>query len=287
MSALRNSRTATVQVRGFATSSSLQIGPESPRFIDIPKIVQPSQSGRPNVKGTLPVPRELFPSRRVDKPKKAYLDAATPLPKSERTVSIKSSNPAKQEWKHKMADLRRQNLREGLQDLYARKRMAEGTMFSRSRESRTRRDRIFQQPEREDERLTRSSTIQAMLPTKQSVLPDPNREERIALSQARLEAKQAEKKAVRKADLQSLYMNARTFITTEEQLAAEIERVFPEGENVAWLNDHQPGENIWNLGSPSTVNSLVNQANKNEGAHWDVVQDRIKQLGEQITGGKM
>ena len=286
MSALRNSRTATVQVRGFASSSNLRVGPESPHFIDVPKIVQPTNPSRPNVKGTLPVPREIFPARRADKPKKEYLNAVTPLPKTERTVSSKSSNPAKLEWKHKMADLRRQNLREGLQDLYARKRQAESRMVARSLESQHRRNLILNQPEREDELLTRSSTIQAMLPQKQPVLPDPNREERIALSRARTEAKKAQKEAERRENLQSLYMNARSFITTEEQLAAEIDRVFPEGENVAWRNDHQPGENIWNLGTPPTVNSLVYQTNRNEAGRWDVIQDRVKQLGEQITGGK-
>jgi hypothetical protein len=286
MSALRNSRTVTVQVRGFASSSSRRVGPESPHFIDVPKIVQPTNPSRPNVKGTLPVPRELFPARRADKPKKAYLDAVTPLPKSERTVSPKSSDPAKQEWKHKMADLRRQNLREGLKSLYARKNYAEHKMVTRSRESQNRRDRILQQPEREDERLTRPSTIQAMLPQKQPILPDPNREERIALSRARTEAKKVQKEAERREHLQALYMNARTFITTEQQLSAEIDRVFPEGENVAWRNDHQPGENIWNLGNPPTVSNLVYQTNRNEAGRWDVIQERVKQLGEQITGGK-
>ena len=82
-------------------------------------------------------------------------------------------------------------------------------------------------------------------------------------------------------------MNARTFIVTEEQLAAEIDRVFPDGENEAWRNDHQPGENIWNLGNPPTVQSLVNEGRKSETARWDVFQDRVKKLGEQITGGKL
>ncbi|CAG8125845.1 unnamed protein product [Penicillium salamii] len=287
MSALRNSRTASVQVRGFATSSSLRVGPESPHFIDVPKIVQPTNPTRPHVRGTLPVPRELFPARRTDKPKKAYLDAATPAPQSERTVNPRSSDPAKQEWKHKMAELRRQNLREGLRDLYARKRNTQGRMISRSHEAQSRRERILQQPEREDERLTRPSTIAAMLPHKQPILPDPNREQRIALSQARMAAKKAQKESVRQADLQLLYMNARSFITTEEQLAAEIDRVFPEGENKAWRNDHQPGENVWNLGNPPTVNNLVNQTHRNEGARWDIMQERVKQLGEQITGGKI
>jgi hypothetical protein len=233
------------------------------------------------------VPRELFPARRTDKPRKRYLNAATPLPQSERTVSPNSSDPEKQAWKHKMAELRRQNLRDGLQDLYARKKSSEGMMVSRSLENQNRRDRILRQSEREDELLTRSSTIQAMQPHKQPILPDPNREERLALSRARLESKQAQKEAERRDYLQSLYVNARNFITTEEQLTAEIDRVFPEGENEAWRNDHQPGENIWNLGNPPTVNSLFHKTRNSESARWDLSQERVKKLAEAITGGKI
>ncbi|KAJ5757993.1 uncharacterized protein N7511_006687 [Penicillium nucicola] len=288
MSVLRSSRTASVQVRGFTTSSNLRVGPESPQFIDVPKIVQPGNPVRPHVKGTLPVPREIFPARRTDKSKKAYIDAATPVPKSERTVSPTSSDPEKQEWKFHMAELRRQNLREGLTSLYQRKQKADHQMISRSLESQRRRDQILQQPMREDERLTRSSVIQEMQPRKQGIIPDPHRAERLALSKARLEAKQAQKQTERQEHLHSLYMNARTFITTEEQLAAEIDRVFPEGENVAWRNDHQPGENIWNLGNPPTVSSLAGKTRKaGETARWDLVQERVKQLGEEITGGKI
>lgn len=287
MSALRNSRTASRQVRGFATSPNLRAGPESPHFIDAPRILQPGNPIKPHVKGTLPVPRELFPARRPDKPRKQYLDDVTPLPSTERKVNPKSADPEKQAFKIKMAELRRQNLREGLRKLYKRKQVAEDTMYERSLESQDRRERILQQPEPEDELLTRPSVVQAMLPQKHATLADPNREARLALSKARMEAKKAQKDAQRQAGIQSLYMNARTFITTEEQLAAEIDRVFPEGENEAWRNDHQQGENIWNLGTPPTVQSIVIESQKSETARWDTIQDRVKKLGEQITGGKL
>lgn len=160
-------------------------------------------------------------------------------------------------------------------------------MSERSLELQNRRERILQQPEADDERLTRSSVVEAMQPQKHAVLPDPNREERLALSTARTEAKKAEKIAQRQEDLHSLYMTARTFIMTEEQLAAEIDRVFPEGENKAWRNDHQHGENVWNLGLPPTVQSIVSGSRKNETARWDTMQERLKKIGEQVTGGKL
>lgn len=288
MSALRNSRTASRQVRGFATSPHLRIGPESPQFIETPRLVQPSNPIKPRVKGTLPVPRELFPTRRADKPGTQYLDEVTPLPATPRKVNRRSADPEKQAFKIKMAEMRRQNLREGLQKLYSRKQQTEQTMSARSTAKQARRERVFQQPELEDERFTRASIVQTMLPQKLGTLPDPNREARLALSKARMEAKQAEKEVERQEDIQSLYMNARTFIVTEEQLAAEIDRVFPaEGENEAWRNDHQQGENIWNLGTPPTVQSIVNETRRSETARWDAIQRRVKQLGEQITGGKL
>ncbi|KAJ5171706.1 hypothetical protein N7492_004299 [Penicillium capsulatum] len=287
MSVLRNGRTASVQVRGFATTPNLRVGPESPHFIDVPRVLQPSNPVKPKVKGTLPVPRELFPSRRTDKPGKAYLDAVTPFPSTPRQVNPKSNDPEKQAFKLKMAILRRQNLRDGLRGLYKRKRAAEETMFTRSLENQARRERVLRQPEPEGDRLTRPSVVQAMQPQKHSTLADPNREARLALSQARLEAREAEKTAQKQEDIQSLYMNARSFITTEEQLAAEIDRVFPDGVNEAWSNDHQRGENIWNLGLPPNVQNIVYESQKSETARWDLTQERVKKLAEQITGGKM
>lgn len=285
MSLLRNSRTASVQVRGFASSPNLRVGPESPYFINVPQPIQPNMPAKRRVKGTLPVPRELFPPRRTDKPKKEYLDAVTPLPATERKVDPNSSDAENQEFKLKMATLRRKNLREGLQELHRRKQLAEKKTSERSLDSRRRRQRVLQQPDRDDVRFTRPSIVQAMKKT--SLLPDSNLAENLALSKARLEAKQAQKIAERQEYLQSLYMNARTFITTEERLTAEIDKVFPEGENEAWRNDHRNGENIWNLGVPPTLQSMVLGSRKSEATRWDLIQDRVKKLGERITGGKM
>jgi hypothetical protein len=191
------------------------------------------------------------------------------------------------QWKRKMALMRRKNLREGLLELHERKRRTDWVMAKRSAEKQAKRERILQQPQRDDERLTSPTIVQAMQPTRSAVLPDPDREERLAQSRLRVQTKEAEKTAARQDSLHSLYMNARNFITTEAQLAAEIERVFPEGENEAWRNDHQAGDNIWNLGLPPTIQSIVMDAKKSEAARWEVMQGRVKKLAEEITGGKM
>ena len=276
-----------MQARGFTSSASLRIGPESPNFVDVPRTIQPDLPSKQHVKGTLPVPREIFPVRRADKPSEEYIAAATPLPSKETKADPNDPHAQYINWKRRMAEMRRQNLREGLLELHTRKQRTDKSMMQRSVEKQKRRERIFRQPEREDERLTRPSVIQEMLPKRTPVLPDPNREERLTISKARLEATNAQKQAEQQDSLQALYMNARNFITTEAQLAAEIDRVFPEGENEAWRNDHQQGENVWNLGLPPTVQSIVNESRKSEAARWDLIQGRVKKLGEQITGGKL
>ncbi|KAB8078341.1 hypothetical protein BDV29DRAFT_166540 [Aspergillus leporis] len=287
MSLFRSCRTASVQVRGFTSSTSLRVGPESPNFVDVPRTIQPDLPSKQHVKGTLPVPREIFPVRRADKPSEEYIAAATSLPSKETKIDPNDPHAQYINWKRRMADMRRQNLREGLLELHSRKQRTDRSMMQRSVEKQKRRERIFRQPERDDERLTRPSIIQEMLPKRTPALPDPTREERLAISQAQVEAVNAQKQAEQQDALQALYMNARNFITTEAQLAAEIDRVFPEGENEAWRNDHQQGENVWNLGMPPTVQSIVNESRKSEAARWDLIQGRVKKLGEQITGGKL
>jgi hypothetical protein len=287
MSLYRNYRAASTQVRNFATSSSLRVGPESPNYINVPQPLQPDLPQKPHVKGTLPVPRELFPARRPDKPSQAYIAAATPLPSKKSKFLPDDPNFEYNVWKQKMAEKRRQNLKESLLGLHGRKQNTDRLMAQRSREKQARRERILQQPPREDDYLTSSSVIQAMKPAPTFILQDPDREDRLVRSRALVAAKEAKKKAERQDALHTLYMNARNFITTEDQLTAEIERVFPEGENPAWRNDHQPGENIWNLGLPPTIQTIARDGSRTEAARWEAMQGRIKKLAEEITGGKL
>lgn len=287
MSLLRNCRTAAGQVRGFTSSSSLRAGPESPKYIDIPQMIQEGEPRDRRVKGTLPVPRDLFPARRADKPSKAYLDAVTPLPSKAVEIDPKDPHAQYLDWKRRMAVVRRKNIRQGLVELHRRKKQTDKRIAEESAAKQTQRQAVLDQPDRLDEQLTRPSVIQEMLSNRNAVLPDPTREERLTHSRARFEAHNARKQVEQDDSLQALYMNARNFITTEAQLAAEIDRVFPEGENEAWRNDHQRGENIWNLGTPSTVQNIAGMGKKSEAGRWELMQTRVKHLGEQITGGKI
>ena len=277
--------------RTFTSSSRHSaIKPESPYSVDIPRAVQPFLEKKQSVKGTLPVPREIFPARRQDKPSQAYLDAATTEPAKERTIEPDDPHADYNEWKYRMAEVRRQNLREGLLELYNRKQRIEQAMKQRSAAKQARRELILQQPEREDERLTRSSTPISSLQqktTRRGELSELQIENQIARREQQIARRQQRRHFERIDALHSLYMNARQFITSEEQLNAVIEKVFPEGENEAWRNDHQPGENIWNLGRPQSIDSFANTVGRPEAHRWDIVQERLKRLGEQITGGKL
>ncbi|KAL4899725.1 hypothetical protein BDW74DRAFT_162894 [Aspergillus multicolor] len=290
MSVFRQCRTATVQLRGFSSSSALRVGPESPNFIEVPRIIQPDLPQKPRVKGTLPVPRELFPKRRADKPNPQYIAAAAPLPTKQEKIKSNEPHAEYRSWKRSMADMRRQNFEEGLLELHNRKQLTDKSMEERSRSRQKLRNHVLRQPDRADELLTRPTIPQIMIPKHTPVLPDPGRKNRLQASQRRTERKAHLKEMERRESLHTLYMNAREFITTETQLAAEIEKVFPDGENEAWRNDTKNGENIWNKGLPKTMASRTAEFGREVGREaqkWDAVQGRLQKLGEEITGGKI
>ncbi|KIA75467.1 hypothetical protein HK57_00051 [Aspergillus ustus] len=287
MSLFRSGRTAAVQLRGFSTSSALRVGPESPNFIEIPQPIQPYQPAKRSVKGVLPVPRELFTRRRADKGTEEYVRAATPLPMNSKDIDPKEPHAEYRQWKKEMAEMRRTNLRQGLKALHKRKKQTDWIIEQQSREKQQRRARVLKQGEPEDVLLTRPSVIREMLPQHNPVLPDPDRQQRLALSKGRLEQRSQQKELARRDSLHTLYMNARDFIVNEQQLAAAIDKAFPDGINEAWRNDQTNGENIWNLGFPMNVSDALTRGTRTDADRWDKVQERVKKLGEEITGGKL
>lgn len=286
MSLSRSYRAATKQVRSFSVSTKLRVGPESPNYIEVPQTLQPDLPARPRVKGTLPIPREIFPARRPDKPTPAYISAVTPEPSKVKTIKKNDPNAETIAWKQRMAENRRQNLREGLLELYERKQATVASMTRRSAAKQARRERVLRQPERDDERLTRPSVVQGLM-EQPSILPDPDRDIRIAQSRERVLEKQLQKSAERNNHLHTLYMNARDFIVTEEQLMKEIEDKFREGGVDEWRSDSGTGTNVWNKGAPPTIQSIVNTQTKDDNGRWRIEQERMKQVVEEMTGGKM
>ncbi|KAK2741226.1 hypothetical protein FQN57_005688 [Myotisia sp. PD_48] len=275
------------QSRLFSYTSSTMVGPESPNYIDVPRSIQPDFSRRKQLKGTLPVPREIFPPRRPDKPTESYIAEATPKPlKDAPKVTPDHPQFEQLEWKRKMAEKRRQHLREGLLELYARKKQNQQTMVAKSSAKQRRREEILHQAQREDERLTATTTVSTMEPFRSAVLPDPNGDKRLEDSVTRTEDALLSQREHKMDSIHTLYMNARNFIVNEAQLNAEIEKVFPAEANPDWQSVVGDGTNIWNLGAPPTMAALGNQA-KDQVTKWEQVQRRTKNIAEALTGGKI
>lgn len=125
------------------------------------------------------------------------------------------------------------------------------------------------------------------------VLPDPNRAERIAEKRARTALKQAEREEKRLHMLHTLYVNAASFITTEAQLKAEIDRVFDDPEQ--FTNAQIRGENVWNLGRQETLQQLLDNPAGAEketsllkpGNEVSLGNRRLDRVAEELTGMKL
>ncbi|KAI5309190.1 hypothetical protein KEM55_003836, partial [Ascosphaera atra] len=161
---LCRSSTASTPLRAFSTTPAHSAGPYSPKYVDVPQMLQPDMPRKYQPKGVLPVPRELFPPRRPDKPGSAYLADATiePSPEKAKTVPEGHKDYELLKWKKSMAEARRRNLRLGLIELYARKQKITQQMNQESARKQNQRNAILKQPERDDEYFTKPTTVAAM-----------------------------------------------------------------------------------------------------------------------------
>lgn len=291
---LRTHTAIQVLSRSFTSSSTYNvIPPESPKFIEVPRLLQPQAPTKPRIKGVLPVPREIFPPGSKDKTSLEYLAAVTPEPPGEKDVSLEDRTFSDYvTWKKLQAAKRRQNLREGLVELRNRKRLSDRQIAARSEYRRAEHEQLIRQPEREDERLTNPTITQALRLLKTKSVQDPDHEARIAEKRARVAEKEAEKVEERRNALHSLYMNARGFITTEAQLRAEVNRVFDDVSQ--WSTAETQGRSVWNLGSPESVQQKLKRLNRTGDNALDYSQGyavltkkREKRIQEELTGGRM
>lgn len=291
LSSLARRSKISLPTRSFTTTSPLSsIGPENPKFIEVPLPPQRYAIPKRDIKGKLPPPRNLFPTRSADKTTPAYIAAATPEPRAER--HLKEPQNEFVAWKRRMAASRRENLRQGLLDLHKRKVRQDIAMSQRSKSKRDAREAAVHAPQREDERLTSPTITQAVRQLQKGRLPDPGREERLAISRERVQQKEFEREEQRQNALHTLYMNAREFITTEAQLDAEIEKIFVE---FPFGNVHAGKTNIWDAyGAPPTVQDMLSTVNNTQKSALDyhrgtapMTGKRMTRIAEELTGGKM
>jgi hypothetical protein len=190
-----------------------------------------------------------------------------------------------------MATNRRTNLRLSLIELKKRQQDSINRRHSIGGVKRIERMKALNAPQREDERLTNPTITAAMSQLQIGAVPDPGREERIAEKKARVAAIEAAKAEARKDALHTLYMHARDFIVTEEQLNKEVDEIFVQYPfpNAGYKT------NIWDAhDAPQTVQDMLLEVNNTQKTAVDyhkgpsqITGKRLKRIAEELTGGKM
>lgn len=285
-------RNALPMLRSLSTTSVRlnDVPPDSPLYVRLPLPPQLEAKKHERVRGFLPVPRNIFPrkdgERKLDS---GYLEKTAPKPRTPRTGS------AQRQWKAEVADSRRQGLKEGLEELWERHSRDETARSERSRKKFLKNHELRVAPEREDDRLTRSTTLKSLLDTK--VHADPKRFSRADRSRDKVLAAQNAKREARRDALMELYISASNFITNEQELRKEINDVF--SEDYFKVQSQAAGrwgaENAWGTyGPPPSVNAMLETTTGSSTRLVDVHESeydrsvkRQKRIAEEFTGGKM
>ncbi|KAI1459869.1 hypothetical protein F4805DRAFT_34255 [Annulohypoxylon moriforme] len=297
----RLTTTATTSLpRLFSSSASTpqRIPPESPLFINIPnppqdQSIEALRDLKP-IKGHLPIPRQIFKDRDSHlKPTRKWLAKAAPSPTSARSQLPPRSEV--QAWKRRMAATRRENMRVGIRALYKRKQLFDQRRAEKQAAKIAENQAAAIAPEREDDRLTRASINASTLQT--AVMPDPLRFERALASRERTNALLAAKSERRRDAIQELYMKARSFIVTESDLEAEVNKLFAPDywKNMGLSASGFEVRNIWDLnGKPPTVSDMLNEVSRTSSTAVKSFETektrtlkRQKEVAEELTGGKL
>ena len=284
-----------IATRSFSsTAPSRAIPPESPHFIDVPQSLQPDFIRPQKQKGYLPKPKEIFPRNLPNKPTERYISAATPSPR----IPVDLNDPTLSEharYKARMSALRKSHLRTGLTELYTRKQSITNRVQLRSNMKQAESLRLVSQAPREDERLTNVSIPSTMSPEHISRFSP---EEALRLHEqksANVARTAAAKTADRVDSMHTLYMNARNFITTEEQLRSAIQKEFDEnnfdglrGEvHKSYWDTKGPPDGIKEMLARQYVSPRLSPRDGGEEGRYKRDQERMKKIAEKLSGGKM
>ncbi|KAI4147505.1 MAG: hypothetical protein LQ340_005528 [Diploschistes diacapsis] len=267
-----------------------EIPPESPYFIHVPQPPQPQAVRLRWMKGTLPVPREIFkPTSTTDKTSPEYLSQVAPEPFPTR----KNPAPTKDaqaliDFKAAGSALRRQNLREGLRTLKRRKTITDARIARASQKKQAAYKAATEAPERDDEYLSRATIMAHMT---EPALWAARKAADLPARRARYAALVAEKEAEKRNHVHTLYMHAKDFIVTNEQLERRITEAFDE--DPFYVNN--PGLGIWDKeGFPESVKVLLGIKEQSLGTAVDqkygyseMTRERLQKIAEELTGGKM
>ncbi|XWW92467.1 hypothetical protein V2A60_000390 [Cordyceps javanica] len=291
--ARRVSAAAASRAASSTTPSRGNIPPESPSYIRLPQVPQSTEAKPERVRGTLPVPRDVFERRDgARKVQPEYVARTAPR----RADEARPLNSDAQRWKKKLADSRRQNLEEGLQGLWQRHETREQGKAERARRRQQEVRRAREAPEPRAAVMTRGTVLASIADT--AVRPDPERFEKAERSRARVLAQEGVRRDARRDALMELYINASSFIVTEAELKEEVDKLFHEDYfRKQSIKSYRPGatENVWGVhGKPpglatmfeTVTRTSTNVASASE-SEFDHSVKRTKKISEELTGGKM
>jgi hypothetical protein len=289
-----NGWSSSLCVRAFSsTPTSLALGPQSPNYIEVPKPLQPTYPAKPAVKGHLPIPRDVFKTRnKHPKESDIFLDRTTRTPKQVKAPGPYSRDADYRLYKQRLADKRRENLKEGVKQLHERKVTSEAQYMAKIQAIGAQRREKATAPRREVDILTETSVAKGIRDfLTDSLPPRPD----ITKARRRAYQRRVEKiQEMRASRLHDLYTNARKFIVDEQQLDETIEQVFGTDEDpVGWdprgvmglRKDGNEGLSPWHGPLPEGVGDMLNKLRGGEGV--GLAKERVKKVAEELTGGKM
>jgi hypothetical protein len=284
---------SSIALRSFtSTSPSLALGPESPNYVEVPKPAQPTFPLKPRIKGVLPIPRDVFKTRsEIPKASDEFIAASTPDPTKLKASAPFDRHADYRSYKQRMAESRRQALREGVKQLHERKTTTEAEHKAAVQALYTDKLQRTMAPPREADVLTQNSVSKSIRDFLVDALPSTSRSNVTDARRRAFERKMAKHAAVREDRLHDLYTNAREFIVSEEQLDEAIETAFGTDQNpVRWDAQGREtplgiGKSPWEGRIPEGVAEKLNKLTG--GAGVGLAKERIKKVAEDLTGGKM
>jgi hypothetical protein len=241
------------------------------------------------VKGVLPVPRNVLAENREYRASPEHILATTPEPKPRRILA-QGTEAERLAWKQRMAETRRRNLREGMTELMTRKIQSK-TQSLKKREYQDReRRRVRTAPERRDERLTNPSISKAIREALEKHVETPKESMRSQQTRANKVIRQQTAVVQRRMDqVHNLYLHARDFIVSEDQLHAEVEKVFgTDDAPVTWTGNQK---SVWAVGHPSSTRQMIGvEADKgasNQEKATNTMKERLQKIAGELTGGRI
>ncbi|QIW97293.1 hypothetical protein AMS68_002811 [Peltaster fructicola] len=286
-------------VRKFSTSQNhRQFGPEHPRHVEIPIPPQQTAETRSVPKGILPVPRSLFGGKQGIRESR---DKSVRLSTREQKHGAQYVPPTADSflsWKDKISAQRRENLRDGVEELRRRHEVMNRRRDHQSKTRAKEREEAVNRPVRDDERLTAGSNNFDYDSLLRGEIREGDRAKLMRESKRRFEVREARKKQERFQHLHTLFTKASSFITRPEQLDTALEEAFGTDENpVTFAQEYSKWEeahSIWAHGKPVTIQELLRSANKvGDGSgqlgpeQLALREARLKKVAETLTGGTM